>query len=269
MAERRYSSDGEAGRLAHGVRVRPLEPEPRRVDLAIARAEAHHELVPAPEHERLDDLTHVAADGSGGVRRSPRRVRELAHLHVEPALAQPLLHLESRRVDPIRVVAVDGVTVRESRPGDGEQIARIHRESGRLYRELAPDLFREPDADGLAEFCEPEPPRDDLLQLVAEIDGAITGFLEAQLVPPLEGARYQRNPDLGLTRLSIGAVETDEAYRRRGVATALVSTAEEWGRSQGASVALCDTWVGSPLSVPFWEERMRYHRRAIIFRKPL
>src|SRR5439155_5307389 len=116
VAERRYSSDGEAGRLAHGVRVRPLEPEPRRVDLAIARAEAHHELVPAQEHERLDDLTHVAADGSGGVRRSPRRVRELAHLHVEPALAQPLLHLESRRVDPIRVVAVDGVTVRESRP---------------------------------------------------------------------------------------------------------------------------------------------------------
>jgi ribosomal protein S18 acetylase RimI-like enzyme len=161
------------------------------------------------------------------------------------------------------------VTVRESLPGDGARIARIHHESGRLYRELAPGLFRAPDADGLADFCEPEPRRSDLLQLVAEVDGEVAGFLEAQLVPPLESARYQGNPDLALTRLSIGAVETDEAFRRRGVATALVQAAEEWGRQHGAGIAFCDTWVESPLSVPFWEKRMGYDRRAIIFRKPL
>jgi hypothetical protein len=40
-------------------------------------------------------------------------------------------------------------------------------------------------------------------------------------------------------------------------------------RSKGAVVAVCDTYIDSTLSVPFWEERMGYSRRAIIFRKPL
>jgi ribosomal protein S18 acetylase RimI-like enzyme len=164
---------------------------------------------------------------------------------------------------------VAGITVRESRRGDGEHVARIHRESGRLYRELAPERFRQPDEDGLAAFCEPEPRRDDLLQLVAEVDGVVAGFLEARLMPPLDSARYQSDPDLGLARLSIGAVETAEEFRRLGVATALVAAAEEWGRRRGARVAFCDTWIDSPLSMPFWEERMGYARRAVIFRKPL
>ena len=44
---------------------------------------------------------------------------------------------------------------------------------------------------------------------------------------------------------------------------------EEWGRSKGAVAAVCDTYSESPLSVPFWEERVGYERRAIIFRKAL
>ena len=58
------------------------------------------------------------------------------------------------------------------------------------------------------------------------------------------------------------------ANRRRGVATLLVEKAEAWGREQGASVVLLDTWAESPVSVPFWE-RMGYGRRSIVFRKPL
>ena len=54
-----------------------------------------------------------------------------------------------------------------------------------------------------------------------------------------------------------------------GVASQLVDAAEEWGRSKGATVAICDTFIDSPLSMPFWEERMGYERKAVIFRKPL
>ena len=69
--------------------------------------------------------------------------------------------------------------------------------------------------------------------------------------------------------LFVNAVLTATAFRRRGVATRLVERAEEWGREQGADVALLDTWADSPVSVPFWERRMGYGRRSIVFRKRL
>jgi GNAT superfamily N-acetyltransferase len=64
-------------------------------------------------------------------------------------------------------------------------------------------------------------------------------------------------------------VGTADAYKRQGVATKLVHAAEDWGREHGAVVAVCDTFIESPLSVPFWEPRMGYKRRSIIFRKRL
>jgi len=48
-----------------------------------------------------------------------------------------------------------------------------------------------------------------------------------------------------------------------------MDAAEEWGRSNGAAIALLDTYVGSPVSVPFYEQRMGYERRALYFRKTL
>jgi hypothetical protein len=62
---------------------------------------------------------------------------------------------------------------------------------------------------------------------------------------------------------------TADAFKRIGVPSQLVEAAEEWGRSQGATVAICDTFIDSPLSMPFRENRMGYTRRAVIFRKPL
>jgi hypothetical protein len=32
---------------------------------------------------------------------------------------------------------------------------------------------------------------------------------------------------------------------------------------------ICETWIDSPLSKPFWERRMGYERRAVVLRKPL
>jgi GNAT superfamily N-acetyltransferase len=60
-----------------------------------------------------------------------------------------------------------------------------------------------------------------------------------------------------------------EGYRRQGVGTALMEAAEEWGRANGAVVAVTDTNLSSPLSVPFYVERMGYRRRAVLRRKAL
>ena len=162
------------------------------------------------------------------------------------------------------------ITVREARPGDAAGIARCHVDSARYYIELAPELFRMPAEEGLVEFVEPKGSLpDDHLEIVAEIDGEIAGHLEARLEHPLESARFQIVSEVGETRLFINALATAEPFKRKGVATGLVEAAEEWGRERGATSAFLDTWVESPSSVPFWEERMGYDRRSIIFRKPL
>jgi GNAT superfamily N-acetyltransferase len=93
--------------------------------------------------------------------------------------------------------------------------------------------------------------------------------LEASIQPPLDSARWQGQRDLSDPRLFINYVGTGDAFKRIGVASQLVEAAEEWGRSHGATVAICDTYIDSPLSMPFWENRMGYKRQAVIFRKSL
>lgn len=164
------------------------------------------------------------------------------------------------------------VVVREFRAGDGRGISRLSLENGAYYARLAPELFKVPDEEGLAEFMESDSEwraAENNLALIAEVDGEVAGYLEASMQPPMESARWQGQRDLGEWRLFINYVETADAHKRRGVATKLVEAAEAWGRSKGAAVAVCDTYIDSPLSVPFWEGRMGYRRRGIIFRKPL
>jgi len=163
-------------------------------------------------------------------------------------------------------------TIREARADDAVGIAQLSRENGRYYVQLAPQLFRLPDEEGVVEFIESDSEwreSPDTLALVAEDGGAVAGYLEASLQRPDETARWQGQRDLSEIRLFINFVGTADAYKRQGVATTLVEAAEQWGRERGAVVALCDTFIDSPLSVPFWERRMGYERRAIIFRKRL
>jgi GNAT superfamily N-acetyltransferase len=164
------------------------------------------------------------------------------------------------------------VTVRDFRHGDGQAVAQIILENGAYHAELAPDYFKQPEEDGLVDFIENdstwrEQPTN--LCVIAEIDGEVAGCLEATLKPPMETARWQSQRDLSGPRLFIGFLQTAEKFRRQGVATALVEAAEQWGRGNGARVAVCDTYIDSPLSIPFWEKRMGYERRAVVLRKTL
>ena len=164
------------------------------------------------------------------------------------------------------------IVIREFRPGDGIELAVMMRENGAYYASLAPDIFRQPDADGLVEFIEGdtewrEAPEN--FGRVAEVDGTVAGYIEATIQPPMETARWQSQHDLAAARLFIGFVGTADRFKRTGVATSLVEAAERWGRERGARVATCDTWIDSAISLPFWEKRMRYTRRGIILRKEL
>jgi len=163
------------------------------------------------------------------------------------------------------------ITVRARRPGDGEALTRIHRDMAAYYADLAPHDFQMPMLEGFAEELDAEAARTDdtTLHLVAEVDGEVVGALVARLLPPEDGAERQIAPDLGETRLRIDYVATDDAHRRHGVGTRLVETAEAWGRDGGATAAETWTYHRSPLSVPFWEQRMGYNERSVNLRKRL
>jgi GNAT superfamily N-acetyltransferase len=163
------------------------------------------------------------------------------------------------------------ITVREARLGDGEALTRIHGNMAAYYADLAPNHFRTPVLDGFAEELDVEMESTDhtTLHLVAEVDGEVVGALVARLLPPEDGAERQIAPDLGETRLRIDYVATDAAHRRHGVGSRLVEGAETWGRDSGATVAETWTYHRSPLSMPFWEQRMGYEERSVNLRKPL
>lgn len=55
----------------------------------------------------------------------------------------------------------------------------------------------------------------------------------------------------------------------QGAGTALMTAAEECARGNDAVLISLDTYLHSPLSVPFYEQRMGYRRQAIAFRKEL
>lgn len=161
---------------------------------------------------------------------------------------------------------MEDVSIRHARPGDGEGLARIWLENARYYVELAPGDFQLPRADGLAQFLDPAPESDSDARafLVAEVDGEVAGYAVGTLVPPHESADRQYVPYLGETRISVDALGVGDAYQRRGIATRLVEQLEAWGRQRGATLASTDTYVDSPLSVPFWQERMGYRPRSVV-----
>jgi GNAT superfamily N-acetyltransferase len=165
------------------------------------------------------------------------------------------------------------VEIRDSRPGDGEALAAMWLEEGRYYAELDPDAFQAPIEEGLADWIEDglarAREREGVRHLVAELDGKLAGYVLVRIEPDADPDRYQIVREVGERRAVIDALGTAEAFQRRGVATALVEAAEEWARDQGATRVWTWTYIDSPLSIPFWERRMKYQRREVKLQKPL
>ena len=165
------------------------------------------------------------------------------------------------------------VQIRPPRPGDGEGMARVWLSAGAYYASLDPALFQVPSTDGLAESFEADigatSESSDALRLVAEQDGQVAGWLTARLAQPAASAVHQLVRELGWIRLTVDALVVDQAQWRHGTGTALLEAAESWGRDRGARMVRLDTYVHSPVSVPFYERHMGYQRRSIHFAKEL
>jgi GNAT superfamily N-acetyltransferase len=122
------------------------------------------------------------------------------------------------------------------------------------------------------DHADAESEEDAKLRLVAERDGEIVGALAARLIAPAQQAQQAQHGatgELGETRLRIDYLATAAGRRRTGIGTRLVRAAEAWGREGGATIAETVTSQDSPLSVPFWEDRMGYEETPTTLEKRL
>jgi GNAT superfamily N-acetyltransferase len=164
------------------------------------------------------------------------------------------------------------IQVRPARPGDGADLARCWTDMGSHYAALDPAAFQVPAAGGLAGWFEEllrRPRADDGIWLVAEVDGRVVGSVDAHLERPAGDAPRQILRDLARLRVTVDALGVEEAYRRQGVGTRLMRAVEAWGREHGAARIVLTTFAASPTSMPFYQHRMGYQQRSVVFGKDL
>jgi GNAT superfamily N-acetyltransferase len=164
---------------------------------------------------------------------------------------------------------MDEVVLRAVGPGDGNGLARVWIDGARHYVELDRDHFRLPSVDGLARWLEVAVQSPDTYGQVAIVDGDLVGHIWAAVQRPSSDAPWQMLTDLGRIRLTLHWLGVLTEFRRRGIGRRLLQSAEDWGRQQGAERAGFSTYLGSPLSVPFYEDRMGYQRHGVYLTKRL
>jgi GNAT superfamily N-acetyltransferase len=164
------------------------------------------------------------------------------------------------------------VVVRPARPGDGEEMARIWVETGRYYAGLNSELFQIPSEEGLAQGFEAEAASVDEshgAMLVSEQDGRLTGYIGLRLVDPVQSPATQLVRYVGESHVVVDLLVVEPASWRQGVGGLLLHSAEAWAKERGASLVRLETYIDSPVAVPFYEKRMGYQRRALIFEKEM
>jgi GNAT superfamily N-acetyltransferase len=164
------------------------------------------------------------------------------------------------------------IHIREPHVGDGSGLARSWIDTGAYYANLNPDLFQMPADDGLAASLEAwvlNSPSANHLVRVAEIDNQVVGAVGASFHAPAVDAAHQFVRDLILPRIIIDLLFVWPVYWRHGIGKQLLEAAERWGQNKGAVMSLLETYIDSPVSVPFYEHCMAYQRRGLWFRKLL
>jgi GNAT superfamily N-acetyltransferase len=164
------------------------------------------------------------------------------------------------------------VVIRSPIAADAPRLAEAWMEFGRYYTALDPVMFRVPEQEGLEGWIRNAidgPPDEDRLWLVADIEGTVQGYVQAEISRPGPDARWELLADLRQSVLRVLALFVFEADRREGIATELMRSAESWAKEHGATRAFLNTYARSPSAVPFYERAMGYSSDIVGYWKQL
>ena len=67
----------------------------------------------------------------------------------------------------------------------------------------------------------------------------------------------------------VEALVVERSSWRHGIGTQLMRAVEDWASARGATLSSVDTYVHSPVSMPFYEQGMGYAQRRVTFQKRL
>lgn len=164
---------------------------------------------------------------------------------------------------------VDGLLIRDVAPGDGAACARLWTSFGTALAERMPGRFRAPDAEGLAEWFEGEiaSTGPGVLRALALASGEPVGLAHAVLRSPSDPSGATILIDALATRVILEDLVVVESARTRGVGSALVRHAEEWGRSHGARRMTLHSDPEGPMRAFY--ERLGYTISAATYDKRL
>jgi GNAT superfamily N-acetyltransferase len=143
---------------------------------------------------------------------------------------------------------------------DTDGIVRLYFESAELHKQLDPERHYIPDREAVTasyrERSQPQPGPADRATLVAELDGVIVGFVDAQL---------QRSSDamhLPLLFCHIAEIAVANRHRYRGIGRALLRGAEDWGRLHGAEFSSLEYNASNKDAAVFYQH-MGYQTASI------
>jgi ribosomal protein S18 acetylase RimI-like enzyme len=145
-------------------------------------------------------------------------------------------------------------------PADIEALVRIYEDSEDYHERIDPDpplVPRSVDASRRRfEQMQLDPQR---ALLVAEVDGAVVGLVEATM---------RRDESNGFVGAYVNELAVAAEWRGHGIGTRLLAEVERWGLDNGALAMALDTLVTNADARRLYE-RLGFHVRAVVLGKRL
>ena len=143
---------------------------------------------------------------------------------------------------------MSSIVVRSARREELERVNELRRQVNELHVEGRPRHFKPGFGPELQAHVYDQLESDRFDVLVAEVDGGIAGFATVQFVHRPEGPYT-----LPLDFYHVEEFGVDAAYRRRGVATALVDYMKRDARERGFNRLDLDVWGFNEDALAFYE----------------
>jgi GNAT superfamily N-acetyltransferase len=158
------------------------------------------------------------------------------------------------------------VIIRQATPDDAEAITRVYLESAAHHARIDPERCYMPDAVSIEENYRQGRQHPDsglhTVTLVAVEDGAIVGFLDAQLQQPFDPMLRR------LTYCYVADVAVADARRNQGIGEQLMRAVEEWARQQNADFVSLAYNIANPRVERFYA-RLGYAPASVAMMKRL
>jgi len=155
-------------------------------------------------------------------------------------------------------VEMTGITIRAATVGDAVSIGALNAEVQGLHAAALPDLFKSPDAVGLAATAPGLIADQRNLVLLAEIGAEAAGYAYAEFIRRSETPHRHAEDIVYLHHLAVSG-----ACRRRGVGTALMAALRARAEERGVTRIALDVWTFNDSARVFFRRQgfMPYNER--------